>query len=120
VCFIGELFLEKFIVIDIVRIIINNLLKKYIEQYDSYQKSDEKPFNRPHEDTFEGLLKFIEVIGKSFEEKEKTKMPDEKKSQAMVDSFAESLLWAHSELKIDEALPAFPIDHVSLPDLFKM
>lgn len=118
--FIGELVLEKFIVLDIVRIIFNSLINKYLEEYNNYQKSEVKPFNKSHEDNLEGLIKFIEIIGKTVEEKEKTKMPDEKKSHEMVTIFEDNLLFAHSELAVDEPLPPLPMDPISLPDLFKI
>jgi hypothetical protein len=115
--------LEKFIVIGVVRIITNSLLQKFLEELSQYQKAGEqKPTNKSHEDTLEGLLKFYELIGKTFEEKESGKNLDKQKSSAMVESFEQILLLAETDIPLDDedALPKFGNDEISLEDLFKM
>jgi len=124
VCFIGELFLEKFIVLGVVRIITNTLLQKFLDEYSQYQKTNpaNRPTNKSHEDTIEGLIKFYELIGKTFEDKEATKQPDRAKSTAMVQNFENILLLADSEIPFDgeDSLPRLGSDEISLDDLFKM
>lgn len=120
VSFIGELFLEKFLVIGIVRIITTSLLQRFLDEYNAYQKAVEKPTIRLYEDTLEGLLKFYEIIGKAVEEKEAAKPIDVAKSNAAVGAFQKALAIAHSTTPTNEPVPRLSNEEISLEGLFKM
>jgi len=124
VSFIGELFLEKFIVIGVVRIITNSLLAKFLHEYDEYQKAEIKPQNKNYEDTLEGLLKFYEIIGKAVEDKETSKSEGKGKEKPqkpsnVVANFQKVLKAINSGTPSD-VLPKLGEDEASLEDLFKI
>ena len=124
VSFIGELFLEKFLVIGIVRLITTSLLKKYLNEYNEWSKAPEKSNQRLFEDTLEGLLKFYEIIGQAVEDKEsstktKEKEKDKKPSHAVANF--EKIIKQINAGTSTESLSKFgDEDEVSLNDLFKM
>ena len=126
VSFIGELFLERFIVIGVVRLITNALLSKCLQEYDEYQKAAEKPKNKFYEDTLEGLLKFYEIIGKAVEEKEASRSEGKgkekeknQKSSNVVANF-QKVVKAINSGTPSESLPKLGDDEASLEQLFKM
>ena len=119
VSFIGELFLEKFIVIGIVRIITSSLLQKYLDEYNTYQKAVEKPSNISQEDTLEGLIKFYEIIGQAVEDKEGSKASDKGKGSSASANFQKVLTQINAGTPT-ESLPKLGNDDVLLEDLFKM
>jgi len=124
VSFIGELFLEKFLVIGIVRLITTSLLKKYLVEYDTWMKSGEKNSQRLFEDTLEGLLKFYEIIGQAVEEKEsstKTKEKEkEKKPSHAVANFEKIIKQINAGTPSENLSKFGEEDEVSLNDLFKI
>ncbi len=124
VSFIGELYLEKFLVIGIVRLITSSLLKKYLTEYSEWNNAAEKSNIRLFEDTLEGLLKFYEIIGQTVEEKEsstKTKEKEKEKKPSHAVANFEKLLKQINTNGSTENLSKFgDEDEVSLNDLFKM
>ena len=119
VSFIGELFLERFIVINIVRIITSSLLQKYLDQYNTYQKAPEKSSNAPQEDTLEGLIKFYEIIGETVENRESTSMSRTDKNSKVTAGFQKVLTQINAGLPT-KSLSKLGDDSILLEDLFKM
>lgn len=126
VSFIGELYLEKFIVIGVVRIISNTLLTRFLKEYNEYMKAEVKPKNKFYEDTLEGLLKFYEIIGRAVEEKESVKTDGkgkEKESKTkgsnVVQNFQRVVQAINSGIPT-ENLPKLGEDEASLDNLFKI
>jgi len=124
VSFIGELFLERFLVIGIVRLITTSLLKKYLAEYDTWSKSAERSGQRLFEDTLEGLIKFYEIIGQAVEEKEsstKTKEKEkEKKPSHAVANFEKIIKQINAGTPSENLSKFGEDDEVSLNDLFKI
>ena len=85
-------------------------------------KSGQNPENN-YEDTIEGLLKFYELIGKNFEDKENKTPVDEKKSKEIVAEFQKSFVFANSDIPLGPS-HKFSIagdnEALSLQDLFEM
>ena len=119
VSFIGELFLEKFIVIGIVRIITSHLLEKYLEQYNAYQKAPGKLSDASQEETLEGLIKFYEIIGDAVENKESTNMSSTTENSRVAADFQNVLTQINVGLPT-ESLSKLGVEPILLDDLFKM
>jgi len=125
VSFIGELFLEKFLVIGVVRIITTSLITRFLTEYDEYHKAAEKPFIKSYEDTLEGLLKFYEIIGKAVEEKESKEGKGKEKDKSLKASnilanFQKALRAINAGVPSESVPKLGEDDKASLEDLFKI
>ncbi len=122
--FIGELFLERFLVPGVVRIVTSSLLCRFIKEFYEYKKAEPKPINRNYEDTLEGLLKLYEIIGKVVEEREiaeaSKKGKDKKPKVSNIVANFQKAIKAINANSYTEALSQFNDDETSLDGLFKM
>lgn len=116
--FIGELFLEKLIVVGVVYIVTVSLLQKFLQEYHEYKSNDAASL-KLNEDSLEGLIKFYETIGAAVEEKENTKSKT-KTDNAAIKTFQELLVQINNNEFSFKDLEEFKSQEVCLNDLFKM
>jgi len=69
--FIARLYIEKFLVLAIVRICTTSLLQKFLKEYSQYIRGPASIDFLTHEDNLEGLVMFYEQIGKIIEKNRK-------------------------------------------------
>jgi len=115
ISFIGELFLEKFLPVAVVRIVTSSFLNKFICQY----QDDNKEGERSYEETLEGLIKFYDIIGKALEEKEAS-IKKNKKTGDVVANFKEALAKINSAVGVENAAELINDEEISTEKVFKM